>query len=322
MEFRKLEHTDLNVSRVCLGTMTFGGQVNEPTARQMMDQAFDAGINFVDTANNYTGGASETIVGKCLRGRRNQVVLASKVFNKFGDAPDQCGLSRNAILSAVEDTLQRLRTDYLDIYYFHAPDYSVPLEESLRAMDQLVRDGKVRYVGASNFASWQLTKLHWIAEREGLPTIRIAQPMYNLIARGIEQEFIPACLDLEVGTIAYNPLAGGLLTGKHRSDKPLAGTRFDINQQYVDRYWQTPNFTAIDRLRRKADKEGVSLVSLALNWLLHHSQVDGLILGATSIDQLQSNLKTLHDGPLPNSLIPACDEVWTQLRGQLPLYNR
>ena len=246
METRKLIDTDLNVSRVCLGTMTFGGQVDEPEARAMMDLALDEGINFVDTANNYTGGRSETLVGNCLRGKRDRVVLASKVFNKVGEAPDQKGLSSRAILRGVEESLQRLKTDYLDVYYFHAPDYSVALEESLRAMDQLVRDGKVRYVGVSNYSSWQLTKLHWIAEREGLPIIRIAQPMYNLIARGIEQEFIPACLDLKVSMISYNPLAGGLLTGKHHSENPLPGTRFDLNQQYVERYWLKENFDAID----------------------------------------------------------------------------
>lgn len=322
MEIRRLIDTNLEVSRVCLGTMTFGGQVDESGAQDMVGHALESGIDFFDTANNYTGGHSETILGHCLKGKRDRVILASKVFNKVGEASDQRGLSRKAILRVVEETLQRLQTDFLDIYYFHAPDYAVELDESLGAMDQLVRDGKVRYVGASNYASWQLTKLHWIAEREGLPTIRIAQPMYNLIARGIEQEFVPACRELGVSMIAYNPLAGGLLTGKHQIEVPLPGTRFDTNRQYVDRYWKSANFDAIECLNQHATDAGRSLVSLAFSWLLHHSPVDALILGASSLDQMKSNLDVIQEGPLPDSLISDCDRVWAGLRGQTPIYNR
>ncbi len=302
--------------------MTFGGQVDGPEARVMVDHALDAGINFLDTANNYTQGASEKIVGEVLQGRRDQVMLASKVFNPFGNAPEQRGLSHGAILQAVEGTLKRLRTDYLDVYYFHAPDYSVPLEESLRAMDELVRSGKVRYVGASNYASWQMMRLHWIAEREGLPLIRIGQPMYNLIARGIEQEYLPACRELGVANVVYNPLAGGLLTGKQNFEAPLVGSRFETNRQYVGRYWHRDNFAGIQALTEVANRSKRSLISIALNWLQHHSQAEGIIVGASSMEHLRANLDAVREGPLSEEVSDVCEAVWRQLRGVTPNYNR
>jgi aryl-alcohol dehydrogenase-like predicted oxidoreductase len=250
------------------------------------------------------------------------VVLASKVAGKMGDDPLASGLSKAAILRAVEASLSRLSTDYLDIYYLHQPDYSVPLEETLEAMEELVRSGKVRQPASSNYASWQVCRMLWIADRNGYTPLKVTQPMYNLLARGIEQEYLPMAKELGVSTVVYNPLAGGLLTGKQRRGEPLPGTRFDNNRLYLDRYWHEAQFDAIEELAGAARAAGRSLVSLALNWVLHHTAADCLILGASRIEQLQENLRALGDGPLAPETLAVCDAVWRKLRGVAPQYNR
>ncbi len=207
-------------------------------------------------------------------------------------------------------------------FYLHAPDYSVPVEESLAAMDSLVRAGKVRWGATSNYASWQLCRMHWIAAEQGYAAARIAQPMYNLIARRIEDEFLPACAELGVSTIVYNPLAGGLLTGKQHKSAPEPGTRFDNNKMYLDRYWNDAAFDAVVYLTAAAEKEHRSLISMSLNWLLHHTATDCIILGASSSQQLQSNLRALEEGPLAPETLEVCDSVWQMLRGAAPKYNR
>jgi aryl-alcohol dehydrogenase-like predicted oxidoreductase len=322
MEQIKLKHTNLQVSRACFGTMTFGSQVDEAGAARMIDHCFDAGINFLDTANVYNKGASEEILGKALKGRRDKVVLASKVRGKMGDAPDQSGLSRAAILRAIDESLKRLGTDYLDLYYLHLPDYSVPIEESLEAMDRLVRAGKVRYPASSNYSGWQKLEMLWVAEKNGYKPATVTQPMYNLLARGIEQEYLPMCKQFGVATVVYNPLAGGMLTGKQDREKPLPGTRFDNNQMYLDRYWHPAYFDAVDKLVGIAEKAGRTPVSLALNWLLHHTATDCIILGASRMEQLDGNLRAMEEGPLPADALEACNKVWEQLRGVTPKYNR
>ncbi|MCL4401611.1 MAG: aldo/keto reductase [Acidobacteria bacterium] len=322
METRTLPHTDLSVSRICFGTMTFGSQVDEAAAARIMDRCLDAGVNFFDTANIYNRGAAETIAGKLLRGRRHRVVLASKVRGKMGDAPDQSGLSRAAMTRAVEETLRRLDTDYLDLYYLHMPDPAVPLEETLETMDALVRAGKVRYPASSNYAAWQVVRMLWLAEKNGYGASWVAQPMYNLLARGIEQEYLPMCREFGVSTVVYNPLAGGLLTGKQRREAPLPGTRFDDNQLYLDRYWHPAYFDAVEQLRGIAEGAGRGMVSLALGWLLHHTSTDCVILGASRLEQLEENLKAVEEGPLPAEAVEACDRVWAGLRGVTPNYNR
>lgn len=320
MEQRKLTGTNLTVSRVCFGTMTFGGQTDRSEAKRIIDLCLDRGINFYDTANVYTDGASERILGEILGGRRKDLVVASKVGMKVGEQPP--GLTAAAIAQAVEGSLCRLKTDYLDLYYMHLPDHGVPIEESLEAMDKLVRQGKVRYIAGSNFAGWQLSQMHRIAERDGYQAPRIAQPMYNLLARRIEDEFLPACRELGISTIVYNPLAGGLLTGKQTAGKPLPGTRFEGNKGYLDRYWHQTNFDAIERLKEIADAVGRSLVSLALNWLLHHRAIDGVILGASKVEHLEQNLSALNDGALRPDTLAACDQVWQMINGPAPKYNR
>lgn len=322
MDKLKLPHTHLEVSRICFGAMTFGGQTEEAAARRMIDLCVEAGITFLDTANVYNHGASEEILGRMLEGRRSSFILASKVRNKMGDGVDMAGLSRGAIFRAIDDSLRRLKTDYLDIYYLHLPDYAVSIEESLDAMNELVKQGKVRYLAQSNYSGWQVVEMMWIAERKGYQAPYISQPMYNLIARGIEQEFLPMCKQFGIPNVVYNPLAGGLLTGKHRREAPIAGTRFDNNRMYLDRYWHQASFDAVDELQRIAAKAGRSLLSLALNWIYHHTPVECIILGASRVEQLEQDLKALSDGPIDPETLQACDQVWQALRGPTPKYNR
>jgi len=322
METRTLQHTDLTVSRACFGTMTFGSQVYEPTSIRMIDSCLDTGINFIDTANVYNQGLSETIVGKALKGRRNRVILASKVRGKMGEGPDESGLSKRAMLRAIDESLKRLETDHLDLYYLHQPDYAVPIEETLETMEQLVRQGKVRYPASSNYATWLVCRMIWTPEKSSYKPTWITQPMYNLVARGIEQEYLPMTREYGISTVVYNPLAGGLLTGKQKKQAPLAGTRFDKNQMYMDRYWHEAYFKSVDELLSVARATGRSPVSFALNWLLHHTAADCVILGASRLEQLEENLKALEEGPLPAEAVAACDQVWQQLRGVTPQYNR
>ena len=322
MERRTLHHTDLTVSRFCFGTMTLGKPLDQAGTNEVVGRCLDAEINFFDTANMYNAGVAETLLGNALKGRRDKVVLASKVFYKVGDAPDQQGLSRKAILRAIDESLERLQTDYLDFYYLHAPDHTVPVEESLETMDSLVRQGKVRYLASSNYAGWEVVEMLWLAKDHGWHAPYVSQPMYNLLARGIEQEYLPMCRQFGISTVVYNPLAGGLLTGKHKQELFTAGTRFDNNKLYQDRYWHTQDFHAVERLRAIACLAGRSLISLSLNWLQHHTAADVIILGASSLAQLNDDLAAAAEGPLPEEIVKACEQVWQDLRGPLPLYNR
>lgn len=322
MNLRPLGKTTLQVSPLSLGTMTFGAQTDEAASRSMIDVALERGINFIDTANAYNAGKTEEILGRALAGRRDRVVLASKVFNKMGEGPDDRGLSRLAILKALDASLKRLQTDYLDLYYFHQPDYAVPLEESLGVMDELIRSGKVRFIAASNYASWQVAAMLWLAERNSWQPVVAVQPMYNLLARGIEQELLPMCKNFGLAVIPYNPLAGGLLTGKHSPTGSITDTRFERMPLYKDRYWHAANFQAVQELTQIAKAAGRSLVRLAIGWLMHNSAVTSVIIGASKLEQLQDNLAALDDPPLSPETLAACDAVWKDLRGITPQYNR
>lgn len=317
-----LKNTGLRVSRICFGTMTFGGQTDAAEAARLVNTCFDRGINFFDTANNYTDGASETILGKVLGARRKDVVLASKVSNKVGDTPDLQGLSRAAIMRCVEDSLKRLGTDYLDIYYLHLPDRKTPIEETLDALNDLITQGKVRCAASSNYSGWQMAEMFAICEKNGWQEPYVAQPLYNLIARGLEQEYLEMSARFGVFNIVYNPLAGGLLTGKHRREAPDAGSRFDNNTMYLDRYWHEETLLAVERMKEAASKEGRTLISASINWLLHHTPVDCAILGASRLANLEENLNTLVDGPLSPEFLTTANAVWKQLRGSTPQYNR
>ena len=302
--------------------MTFGSQVDEAAGIRMIDRCFDLGVDFFDTANVYNLGASETILGKALKGRRDKVVLASKVGAKIDNAPDQSGLAGGAIESAIEASLKRLQTDYLDLYYLHLPDRGTPIEESLEAMDRLVRQGKVRYPATSNYSGWQVCQMQWIAEKKGYKPATVTQPIYNLLARGIEQEYAAMAKEFGISTVVYNPLAGGLLTGKQKRDAPIKGTRFDDNPMYLKRYWHDQDFDAVADLLDIAKRAGRSPVSLALNWLLHHTPTDCVILGASRMEQLEENIGAMNDGALSEDTVAACDAVWAKIRGVSPTYNR
>jgi aryl-alcohol dehydrogenase-like predicted oxidoreductase len=241
----------------------------------------------------------------------------------MGDAPDDQGLSRAAMRKAIDASLRRLATDYVDIYYLHQPDPVTPIEETLETMDELVRAGKVRFPATSNYAAWQIAEINCTCEKRGYAPYLISQPMYNLIARGIEEEYLPFCERFGVAVVPYNPLAGGLLTGKHSQQSgPPPGTRFDGNKLYQDRYWHEADFAAVEELHSIAREAGETLVQLALRWLLSHRLVTSIILGASRLEQLQENLKAAEGGPLDPSVLARCDEVWKRLRGVTPKYNR
>jgi aryl-alcohol dehydrogenase-like predicted oxidoreductase len=323
LDFRTLGRTDLKVSRIALGTMTFGGQTPETDAIQMVDRCLEIGINFFDTANVYNLGNSESILGKALSGRRHNVVLATKVGNRMGENPEEQGLTRPAIRLAIDASLRRLGTDYVDLYYLHQPDWNTSLEETLHAMDELVQEGKVRHPALSNYAAWQVVQMLWHCENHGYIPPTVSQPMYNLLARGIEQEYLACCREYRIGLVAYNPLAGGLLSGKHsRNAPPAAGTRFDGNRMYQDRYWHADYFEAQEEVMQIAARAGLSPVALAFRWLLSQPEVDCVLLGASRMEQLEENLAACDEPQLGEDVLRECDAVWKKLRGTTPHYNR
>ena len=306
-----------------MGTMTFGSQTDLASARQMVDCCWDAGVNFFDTANVYNQGVSEESLGKALGSRRKDAVVASKVCGVMGQGPDYSGLSPAAILRAINDSLSRLATDYLDIYYLHQPDYNTPIEETLAVMDLLRREGKVRYWATSNYSAWQLCEILWLCEKNGWQPPWISQPRYNLLARGVEQEFLSFTARFGVSAVCYNPLAGGLLTGKHSFHKgPVGGTRFDGNSAHLKRFWHPEYFEAVEKLKPIAQKAGTTLVGLALRRLIQQQAVDSIIIGASTLEQLEENLLAAQGSALNSEVIEACDKVWQALRGPAPKYNR
>ena len=323
MEISKLTHTDLEVSKVCMGTMTFGAQTDEVVAESMVDRCLNAGVNFFDTANVYNQGKSEEIVGRIFRGKRGKVILASKVRGLMKAEPPYSGLSGPAIQRAIDESLRRLQTDYLDIYYLHMPDSKTPIEETLEVMDELRKAGKFRYLAISNYSAWQACEMAWNCEKNGYQAPSISQPMYNVLARGIEQEFIPFTRRFGVSNICYNPLAGGLLSGKQNFDTgPLSGTRFDGNQMYLSRYWNADYFEAVESLKEIAKRAGRSLVELALAWVVQQPATNAVILGASKIEHLEANLRAVEGPPLDQSVLDECDKVWQKLKGSTPNYNR
>jgi len=323
MDYRTLSGTDLTVSRLSFGTLTFGSSMDESAATQTVDRCIDAGINFFDTANVYNQGAAETLLGKALSGRRQKVIVATKAGFKTGVGHDEAGLSRSALHNSLEASLGRLQTDYVDLYYLHLPDYAVPIEETLAAMDEAVRAGKVRYPAVSNYAAWQVCEILWIAEKNRFQPPCVSQPMYNVLTRGIEEEYLPFCKRFNIAVVPYNPLAGGLLTGKQcKLRGPIPGTRFDGNKLYLDRYWHDDYFAAVEELAGIAREAGKTLVELAFQWLLNQAQVDSIILGASSLEQLNENLQACRTVALDEALLARCDEVWKRLRGITPKYNR
>ncbi len=320
MEQVYLTGCGMQVSRICVGTMTFGGQVDEKLAIEAVDYALEQGVNFIDAANMYTGGKSEIIIGKALAGRRDKFILATKVGQKMRAEPNGTGLSRYAIVRELEASLKRLGTDYLDLYYLHAPDYHTPIEETLSAMDSLVASGKVRYVGASNYASWQLCQMCHLGGDRATPVV--SQNVYNMITRSIDRELIPFLREYGKGLVVYNPLAGGLLTDKYADKQVHKESRFGVNDVYNKRYWNDENLQAWDAIHRIAVDAGVNMVQLAMRWLLTIGGVDVIITGFTGLEQLKQNIASIEGGPLSPDVMAACEKVWQGLAGNRFQYNR
>jgi aryl-alcohol dehydrogenase-like predicted oxidoreductase len=288
----RLGRTGLEVSEICLGAMTLGRECDRETSFAILDAAWERGIYFIDTANVYNRGQSERVVGEWIRQRgvRRQVVLASKVRGRMAEGPNEAGLSRRVILRHCEDSLERLGVDHLDLYQCHSWDPDTPIDETLGALDDLVRAGKVRYVGCSNFDAWQLCKSLWTSDRMGAEPLVCLQPMYNLLKRTAEQELLPLCLDQGIGVIPYNPLAGGFLTGKYTRDSIPDKTRLGEMENYRNRFVSERNFEILDRFLAAAEERGVSPAALALAWVRTHPAVTAPILGARTVEQLTDSL--------------------------------
>lgn len=321
MKIKRLGQTGLKVTEVCLGTMPFGHQCDEPASFAVLDAGVEAGLNFIDTADVYpipvsleTAGRTEEIIGKWLRGRRHDFVLATKCRMQMGAGPNDVGLSRKHVLAAIDESLRRLGTDYVDLYQVHAPDPETPIEETLRALDTVVQSGKARYIGCSNFQAWQLADALWTSDKLGLARFDSAQPRYNLLFREIENELFPLCESKGVGLIVYNPLAGGFLTGKHKRELPPAeNTRFAVaGKLYTDRYWNEASFDAVGRLNSYFGKRGKALTHVALAWVLSRAAVTSAIVGATSPEQLRDSLRGV-DLELDGEELEQCDSIWYQL---------
>jgi aryl-alcohol dehydrogenase-like predicted oxidoreductase len=292
MEYRHLGRSGLQVSVVGLGCNNFGMRCDFDQSKDVVHRALDAGITLFDTADVYGGqGKSEEFLGKILKGRRQEVVLATKFGMKMGDGPHKSGGSRKYIMSAVEDSLRRLDTDYIDLYQLHRPDPETPIDETLRALDDLVRSGKVRYIGNSNFAGWQAAEAHYVAKQANLTPFISAQNEYNLLDRRIEGELVPACNAYGLSILPYFPLASGFLTGKYRQGQEMpAGTRLANAGPMAARVLNDKNYETLGKLEAFADARGKAMLDLAIGWLASLSHVGSVIAGATKPEQIDQNV--------------------------------
>jgi aryl-alcohol dehydrogenase-like predicted oxidoreductase len=299
VEYRQLGRSGLRISTLTLGTMTFGGQkgfekvgsTDTSGARRIVDRSLDAGVNLIDTADVYSGGVSEEIVGSAIEGRRDRLLLATKARFRMGAGPNDAGLSRLHLIRACEDSLRRLGTDHIDLYQVHQWDGQTPVEETMEALDTLVRDGKVRYVGCSNLSAWHVMKSLAVSDAHGYQRYVSQQIHYTLQAREAEYELIPAGLDQGLGVLVWSPLAGGLLSGKHRRGEPAAeGTRHATDWNEPPVYDEESLWRIVDSLVAIADARGVSAAQIALAWLLTRPGVSSLVIGARTEQQLEDNL--------------------------------
>lgn len=302
MEYKKLGRTGLKVSAVGLGCGNFGGVGSAPAffgkgetrdeAFTLMDHAWEMGINFFDTADAYGGGRSETYIGQWLKTKgsqvRDQLLLSSKVFNPVGDGPNDWGLSRRHIMRQVEASLRRLGVDYLDMYLIHEPDPTTPLEETLRALDDLVHQGKVRYLGASNMPAWLTTKALWLSDKHNLYRFEWVQNSYSLLDRADEQEMLPLCQDQQLGYTPFSPLAGGWLTGKYQKDKPFpTGSRMTLRPEPYRQFVNETIFNKLEALRTYAAERGTDITALSLAWVMSHPLVTAPIIGPRRVEHFE-----------------------------------
>ena len=293
MEYKVLGNTGVEVSELCLGTMTFGGPADEKESASMFKLSRDAGINFFDCANVYESGRSEEILGKLMANSREQLIITSKAYFPTSDDVNDRGGTRKHIMTAVNDSLRRLNTDYIDLYFLHRFDDFTPLEETLRALEDLVRHGKVLYLGASNFAAWQVTKSLGISAKNGWSQFECIQPMYNLVKRQAEVEIFPMALSENIGVISYSPLGGGLLTGKYGIKKRPKAGRLIENKMYEKRYGDPKVFKIAEKFSHLAKEQDISPISLAVAWVASHPAVTAPIIGGRNSKQLKESLKSV-----------------------------
>src|ERR1700733_5875825 len=291
MEYRRLGGSGLKVSEICLGTMTFGHGTDDAEAERIVHASLDAGVNFFDTADGYSGGVSETVLGRALGSRRREAVIATKVFNAMGPGPNDSGMSRVHIMNAVEDSLRRLGTDYIDLYYIHHVDIQTPLEEMLRAFDDLVRQGKIRYTACSNYEAWRLMEAIWISDSKGLHRFAAYQPQYSLVVRDIEEELVPACGLKGLGMVVWAPLAGGYLSGKYQPGQhSVSGARSAENWAFPTRFFHPNHAAILAELLAVARDLGRSPAQVAVRWVLQQPLVTSAIVGARTTGQLSDTL--------------------------------
>ncbi len=290
MEYKLLGRTGVRVSELCFGTMSFGDIADQAESEKMYHRCREMGVNFFDCANVYAGGRSEEILGKFIASERDQVVITSKVYFPTGDHVNARGANRRHMMLAVEESLRRLSTDWIDVYFIHHFDENTPLEQTLRALDDLVRAGKIHYPAVSNFAAWQIMKALGISAKEGLARFEVIQPMYNLVKRQAEVEILPLALSEGLGVIPYSPLGGGLLTGKYGPDKKPEKGRIVTNDMYSVRYGEDWMFKAAVEFSKLAEDLGVPPAALAVSWVAKHPAVTAPILGARNLGQLEESL--------------------------------
>jgi aryl-alcohol dehydrogenase-like predicted oxidoreductase len=293
MEYKLLGNTGVKVSSLCFGVMSFGGDADEPTSAAMFERCRAAGINFFDCANVYAGGRSEEILGRLIAQCRDELVITSKVYGSTGPDINARGGSRRHLRAAIEASLRRLNTDYIDIYFLHQFDRETPIEETLHVLDDLVREGKILYPAASNFAAWQVAKALGISARQGWARFECIQPMYSLAKRQAEVEILPMAQSERLGVITYSPLGGGLLSGKYGAGKRPASGRLIENQMYQQRYGEERYYEVAERFGDFARERGLAPASLAIAWVASHPAVTAPIIGARNLEQLEGSLKSL-----------------------------
>ncbi|MHC4877498.1 MAG: aldo/keto reductase [Planctomycetota bacterium] len=296
MDYRNLGKAGVKVSPICLGTMMFGGQTSEADSIRIIHQAHDLGINFIDTADMYVAGESEVVVGKAIADRRDDIVLATKGVQKMGEGPNDKGASRKHLMKALDDSLRRLNTDYVDIYYYHAPDYDTPIDESLRALDDMVRSGKVHYIGCSNFRAWRICEALWTSDRLNLNAFSVLQPLYNMVNRDIEVEVLPLCQEHGIGVVSYSPLARGILTGKYKPGEsfPEGSRAARSDPRMLQAELREASLEVSQQVREYAETTKACQSShFALAWALANPTVTSIILGPKTVEQFEDNLKCL-----------------------------
>ena len=312
MQYRYLGNTGVQVSPLCLGTMMFGGQTSEEDSRAIIDRAIDLGINFIDTADMYNAGESEAVLGRALKGRRENIVVATKGRQVMGETPNEQGGSRLHLMQALDNSLRRLDMEHVDIYYLHAPDYHVPIDQTLRAMDDMVRSGKVRYIACSNIRAWRLCEALWTSDRLGLDRFACVQPLYNIVNRDIEVELFPLCREHSLGVVSYSPLARGILTGKYKPGEqyPEGSRASRADRRMVQAELRDSSIEVAARLNEYCQGKGVAASQFSLAWCLANPQLTSIIIGPRTMNHFEDNVGCLDveitqaDEEFVDSLVP------------------